>query len=111
HCPASSCNSPRQSHPTSGTSGCWRQGRRRQRCGGYAMRMRQSLALGLLVMLLAGCQMMMTPTTATTGGDAVRVACGAFTTITYSSSGDEPETVAQIRSHNAAYLALCRIED
>ena len=72
------------------------------------MQMRLSLALGLLVMLLAGCQM--TASTATSGADTVRVACEAFTTITYSSSGDEPETVAQIRRHNAAYLALCEYQ-
>ena len=69
----------------------------------------QSLALGLLVMLLAGCQM--TASTATSGADAVRVACEVFRPITFSSSGDTEQTRREIAAHNAAYLALCSIED
>lgn len=56
----------------------------------------------MLLLALTSCQM-----TASTGTDAVRVVCQGFGPITYSSSGDEPETVAQIRAHNAAWLELC----
>lgn len=69
------------------------------------MRMRLSLVPALLVMLLAGCQM--TASTATSGADAVRVACEAFRPITFSSSGDTEQTRKEIAAHNAAYLALC----
>lgn len=31
----------------------------------------------------------------------------AFDTITFSGSQDTPETIAQVRRHNAAYRALC----
>lgn len=61
--------------------------------------------LGPLVMLLAGCQM--TGSTATSGADAVRVACEAFRPITFSSSRDTEQTRKEIAAHNAAYLALC----
>lgn len=65
----------------------------------------RSLALGLLVLLLAGCQM--TASTATSGADAVRVACEAFRPITYSSSQDSPATIREIRAHNSAWVELC----
>ena len=61
--------------------------------------------LGLLVMLLAGCQM--TASTATSGADAVRVACEAFRPITFSSSGDTEQTREEIAAHNRAYVELC----
>lgn len=62
------------------------------------------LALGLLVMLLAGCA----PTTAAiTGTDAVRVACSAFQPIWFSARDDSELTVAQIMQHNAVHDALC----
>ena len=61
------------------------------------------LALGLLVMLLAGCQM----TGATTGTDATRVVCQGFGPITYSSSLDSPATIREIRAHNFAWTELC----
>lgn len=59
----------------------------------------------LLAMLLAGCQTI--ASTATSGADAVRVACEAFTTITYSSSGDTEQTRREIAAHNRAYVELC----
>lgn len=43
-------------------------------------------------------------TTAATGTDT---ACLAFQPITYSASQDTPETVRQVREHNAAYDAVC----
>ena len=38
----------------------------------------------------------------------VDTACTAFVPISYSAAGDTPETVTQVRQHNAAWLALCR---
>jgi hypothetical protein len=35
-------------------------------------------------------------------------ACEVFGPISYSASQDTPETVIQIRRHNARYLALCK---
>lgn len=35
------------------------------------------------------------------------VECMAFEVITFSAAGDTPETIAQVRRHNAAYRALC----
>jgi hypothetical protein len=35
-------------------------------------------------------------------------ACSAFRPITYSAAKDTPETVAQVRKHNAAWEALCK---
>ena len=68
------------------------------------MRMRQSLALGLLVMLLAGCA----PKTAViTGTDATRVACTAFQPIYFSARDDSELTISQIMQHNAVFEALC----
>ena len=65
--------------------------------------------LGLLVMLcgtiLTACET--TPTTATTGHDAVRVACSAFMPIYFSARDDSELTVSQIRRHNHVYSALC----
>lgn len=65
--------------------------------------------LGLLVMLcgtiLTACET--TPTTATTGSDAVRVACGAFMPIYYSARDDSELTVAQVRQHNSVWDSLC----
>lgn len=71
--------------------------------------MKQSAGLGLLVMLcgtiLTACET--TPTTATTGHDAVRVACSAFMPIYFSARDDSELTVSQIRRHNHVYSALC----
>jgi hypothetical protein len=33
--------------------------------------------------------------------------CDVFSAISYSASHDTPETVSQIRRHNASYLAVC----
>jgi len=38
----------------------------------------------------------------------VDTSCTAFRPIRYSTSLDRPETVTQIREHNAAWVALCR---
>lgn len=38
----------------------------------------------------------------------VDTACDAFTTISYSAKSDTPETVTQVRQHNAAYSAICK---
>lgn len=48
-----------------------------------------------LILLLAGC------------ARTVDTACTAFVPITYSAAGDTPETVTQVRGHNAAYRAIC----
>ena len=67
------------------------------------------LALGLLVMLcgtiLTACET--TPTTATTGHDAVRLACSAFMPVYYSVRDDSELTVSQIRRHNSVWESLC----
>lgn len=55
-----------------------------------------------LVLLLVGCGAQ--PVVDGSG----RVACQAFRPITYSASKDTPETVEQIRGHNAAYKSLCQ---
>lgn len=60
-------------------------------------------ALGLLALALTSCQAAIH----STATDAVRVACRSFEPITYSGSGDEPETVLQIQAHNRVYLELC----
>lgn len=57
-----------------------------------------------LVLLLVGCGAQ--PVVDGSG----RVACQAFRPITYSASQDTPETVRQVREHNAAYRAVCGSE-
>ena len=61
--------------------------------------------LGLLLLALTSCQM--TASTATSGADAVRVACEGFGPLTYSSSQDSAATIREIRAHNSAWLELC----
>jgi len=67
------------------------------------------LVPALLVMLcgtiLTACET--TPTTATTGHDAVRVACSAFMPVYYSARDDSELTVSQIRRHNSVWRSLC----
>ena len=53
-----------------------------------------------LITLLAACQK--TPTIGTSS-----VTCSAFGTITFSASGDTKQTIMEIRSHNAAWRAIC----
>lgn len=57
--------------------------------------------------LLLLCSMMMTAcaTTPQTGTD--RIACGAFSVISFSASGDTALTVRQVREHNAKWRAIC----
>ncbi len=55
-----------------------------------------------LVMILAACK--------TTPPIVTDVSCVAFGEITYSASGDTPQTIAEIRQHNAAWRALCKGE-
>lgn len=38
----------------------------------------------------------------------VDTACTAFTPITYSPTTDSPETVTQVRGHNAAWISICK---
>lgn len=47
---------------------------------------------------------MLSCVTLTTGTDA---SCRAFQIITFSGQHDTPETVAQVREHNAAWRAVC----
>lgn len=53
----------------------------------------------LLSMMLTACGTI--PTTATD------VSCSAFQPITFSAASDTPETVRQVREHNAAWRSLC----
>lgn len=53
--------------------------------------------------MLTACQSMPTQTTVTTD----RVACQAFKLISYSAKNDTPETIQEVREHNAAYTAIC----
>lgn len=50
-----------------------------------------------IALVLAGC----TPT-------VVDTACQSFGPITFSAKSDTPETVRQVRSHNAAWQAICQ---
>lgn len=68
------------------------------------MLIRLSLALALLVMLLAGCA---PKTAAITGTDATRVACSAFQPIWFSARDDSELTISQIMQHNNVFDALC----
>ena len=52
------------------------------------------------LLLLAGCAAASAPA-------VVDTSCQAFEPITYSRR-DTPETVAQIRQHNAAWVSLCK---
>jgi hypothetical protein len=45
--------------------------------------------------------------TSTTETGEAEVACKVFAPITYSSSGDTPETISQIKAHNRAWEAVC----
>lgn len=67
-----------------------------------------SVKQGMLVltclMILTACEMI--PTTAIGEGDSTRVACEVFGVITFSASQDTPETIREIREHNAAYESL-----
>lgn len=56
----------------------------------------------LSITMLTACETMQTTETITDSS------CEAFDTITFSASGDTPETIRQIRGHNAAYRAVCR---
>lgn len=59
--------------------------------------------VGLLLVwtiLAMGCA-----TTQTTATD--RVACGAFSVISFSARDDSAETVRQVREHNAKWRAVC----
>lgn len=58
--------------------------------------MPRALAI-LAALLLAGCGQTVTDTS-----------CTAFQPIRYSALGDTPETVTQVRQHNAAWWALCK---
>lgn len=70
------------------------------------------LMLGMLCAVVVGCQSMTTLTTGIGGlekGESSVPFCLAGKRITYSASRDTPETVAQVREHNAVGRALkCR---
>lgn len=59
--------------------------------------------LVLTPMLLTGCLTLSTETTPV----VVDTACTAFAPITYSGTGDTPQTVDEIKAHNRAWLAIC----
>jgi len=60
---------------------------------------KRALLAVLLSTILTAC--------ATTRETVTDTSCGAFEPITFSAARDTPETVAQIREHNAAFDALC----
>lgn len=55
----------------------------------------------LFVMMPTACETTRTTETITD------TSCEVFDTITFSASGDTPDTIRQIRGHNAAYRAVC----
>lgn len=55
-----------------------------------------------VMLILSGCEGMPVK------GDTTRTACQVFRPITYSATQDTPETVQQVRGHNAAYASLCK---
>ena len=59
----------------------------------------RSAVAGLLALSLSGC--LTTPETVIVDD------CDVFSAISYSASLDTPETVTQIRRHNARFLELC----
>ena len=61
--------------------------------------MTRSIAIVASALLLAACQ----PRPV-----VVDTSCTAFRPITYTASGDTEDTKAQIRGHNAAWVALCK---
>lgn len=56
----------------------------------------------LIILPLAACTILSTGTVR-----YLDTSCAAFKIITYSSKHDTPETIDQIRGHNAAYVSLC----
>lgn len=65
--------------------------------------LRTLLVLTLSTLPLAGCQTL-TPAISTRYVDT---SCEAFKAISYSRLHDTPETIAEIRGHNAAFDAIC----
>jgi hypothetical protein len=61
---------------------------------------KHNLLVPLFGMILAACQG--TPITV-----IVDTSCQNFQIITFSATGDTPETVQQIREHNAAWRSIC----
>lgn len=57
----------------------------------------------LLILILSGCA-----NNQVKGTQTNKVACEAFAIISYSAKSDTPETVKEIRQHNAAYRAICQ---
>lgn len=55
------------------------------------------LLLVIASIAIAGCELR-----------SVDTSCTAFSPITYSAKMDSPETVTQVRMHNAAWVALCK---
>lgn len=58
-------------------------------------------ALLAAALILTSCQ-----TTGTSGPDPELVACRSFEPVTWSAK-DTPETIKQIKAHNAAWAAVC----
>lgn len=67
--------------------------------------MQSIVRVGLL--LLCGMMLTACATTRQTETTPDRIACTAFEQGTFSASGDTPETVAWIRTHNAKWRAVC----
>jgi outer membrane biogenesis lipoprotein LolB len=59
----------------------------------------QKLVLPAALLMLTGCQ-------TTTPSGAIDTSCLAFEPVTYSRR-DTPQTVREIRQHNAAFAAIC----
>lgn len=76
--------------------------------------MKQSLAILLTAISLAGCVVtgktagglsIIKPSAAQIRSSATAIVCDSFGPITFSGKNDTPETVRQVRSHNAAWAS------
>lgn len=63
----------------------------------------RSRLIAILAIVTAG-----TLVSASSCQTVVDTSCTAFVPITFSAKADSPETVEQIRGHNAAWDALCK---
>lgn len=63
---------------------------------------RRLALLGSSLLLLTGCQTLSIGTPR-----YIDTSCEVFSTITYSSKHDTPETIAQVKKHNRKYQSLC----
>ena len=67
--------------------------------------MTRSIATAINIRHLVSCILIISATGCTR---TVDTACVAFVPIYYSPATDSPETVTQVRQHNASWVALCK---